>query len=158
MDRDQPGSGRSTASIEASSAEGDEQLLSVGEAALRYGLTARKVNQLAYLNQLDGARKVRGRRGQEWRVPAAALEAHGFQRQDEPEETTQPDVVKLQSSVRLLTDMLVRERQLGSDRQRELEAARLEIGTLRNQLQCEQLRRQQIERELEQSHWHREHN
>ncbi len=124
MDRDQPGSGRSTASIDASSAEGDEQLLSVGEAALRYGLTARKVNQLAYLNQLDGARKVRGRRGQEWRVPAAALEAHGFQRQDEPEETTQPDVAKLQSSVRLLTDMLVRERQLGSSAARQRQATR----------------------------------
>ncbi len=40
---------------------GAEQLLSISEAALRYGVPAREITKLAYRNQLDGARKVRAR-------------------------------------------------------------------------------------------------
>ncbi len=42
---------------------GPEELLSVGEAALRYGVPARKINKMAYDNQLDGHARSAGRTG-----------------------------------------------------------------------------------------------
>ncbi len=126
----------------------DEQLLSIGEAALRYGVPARKINKLVYENQLDGARKVRGVHGMEWRIPVAELEARGFRRQDEPHDLAPPEVAELQRAVRLLTDTSVQERQRWADKQRELETALLQVGQLQGQLRREQLRRRQVEREL----------
>ncbi len=135
-----------SAPTDEGSGGGAEELLSIGEAALRYGVPAGKINKLAYLNQLDGARKVRGVHGLEWRVPAAELEARGFQRQDAPSDAASRELAELQRSVRLLTDKLVQERQRWADKQRELETALLEIGALRGQLKREQL--QQAERDL----------
>ncbi len=145
VDRDDP-----PATATGAPGEGaDEQLLSIGEAALRYGVPARKINKLVYENQLDGARKVRGAHGMEWRVPAAELETRGFHRQDEPHHPVPSEVSELQRAVRLLTDSLVRERQRWADKQRELEAALLQVGELRGQLRREQLRRQRVEQELD---------
>ncbi len=126
---------------ESASAAGDhpdevgaEQLLSISEAALRYGVPAREITKLAYRNQLDGARKVRGAHGMEWRVPAAELEARGFRRRDESSSPVSSEVAELRRSVRLLTDALIHERQRWADKQRELETALLKIGKLRSQL------------------------
>ncbi len=138
----------SATTSEKGSGVGAEQLLSIGEAALRYGVSARKINKLVYENQLDGARKVRGVHGMEWRIPVAELEARGFQQQDEPGDGAPPEIAELQRSIRLLTDRLVQERQRWSDKQHELETALLQIGELRGQLHREQLRRQQAERKL----------
>ncbi len=148
MDSDHPANPGASTSSDEDSGGGGEELLSIGEAALRYGVSATKINKLAYLNQLDGARKVRGVHGLEWRVPAVELEARGFQRQDAPNDAAPPEIAELQRSVRLLTDMLVQERQRWVDKQRELETALLEIGALRGQLKREQRQRQQAERDL----------
>ncbi len=144
MDRDQ----QSATAASDEDGEGGEQLLSIAEAALRYGVPAREVTKLAYRNQLDGARKVRGAHGMEWRVPAAELEARGFHRQDEPSAAVPPEAAELQRSVRRLTDTLIRERARWADKQRELETALLEIGKLRSQVKEEQRRRQQAGQKL----------
>ncbi len=148
MDTDHSANSGASAPNDEGSGGGGEELLSIGEAALRYGVPATKINRLAYLNQLDGARKVRGVHGLEWRVPAAELEARGFQRQDASSDAAPRELAELQRSVRLLTDRLVQERQRWADKQRELETALLEIGALRGQLKREQLQLQQAERDL----------
>ncbi len=120
-----------------------EQLLSIREAALRYGVPAKEITKLAYHNQLDGARKVRGAHGMEWRVAAAELEARGFQRQVEPSDAVSPEVVELQHAIRVLTDTPTCERERWAEKQRELETAMLEIGRLKRELRRERMGRQQ---------------
>ncbi len=117
----------------------------MSEAAVRYGVPTRKINRLVYENQLDGARKVRGAHGMEWRLPAAELEARGFHRQEEPTDEVPDEVAELRRTVRGLTDLLVVERRRWSDKQRELEEALLAVGDMRGQLRREQRRREQAE-------------
>ncbi len=125
-----------------------EQLLSIGEAALRYGVAARKINKLVYENQLDGARKVRGAHGMEWRVPVAELEARGYRPVAPPADQPNVEVAELQRTVRTLTDALVRQRQRWDDKHRELEDALLVIGQLKADLRRERERRERVENQL----------
>ena len=125
-----------------------EELLSVGEAALRYGVPKRKISKLVERNELDGARKVRGLHGYEWRVPASELEERGYRRAEQPADEHDPQVAELQRSVRALTDALVLERQRWDDKHRELADALLVIGQLKGQLRREQERREAAEHAL----------
>ncbi len=118
------------------------------EAALRYGVPARKINKLAYDNQLYGARKVRGLHGFEWRVPAGELEARGYRRVAPPADEPDAEVAELQRVVRSLTDALVLQRQRWDEKHRELEDALLAIGQLKADLRRERERRERVESDL----------
>ncbi len=92
-----------------------EELLSVTEAALAYGLPEWKVSRLIRENQLEGARKVRGEHAPVWRIPAAALEARGFTRQVPTpagaEATVTLELDELRRTLQSLTGTLRIERQ-----------------------------------------------
>jgi hypothetical protein len=53
----------------------------------------------AQYGEIEGAVKVRGRRGPEWRLPPAALERLGYTRQ----EAAEPDLADLLATVRRLS-------------------------------------------------------
>ncbi len=145
MDRDERGGAADRGGCQDPS----QEVLSVGEAALRYGVPKRKISKLLEQNQLDGARKVRGLHGVEWRVPASELEERGYRRTEQPVDEHDPQVAELQRSVRALTDALVLERQRWEDKHRELEDALLVIGQLKAELRREQERREAAESALD---------
>lgn len=118
------------------------------EAALRYGVPKRKISKLLEQHQLDGARKVRGVHGFEWRIPVAELEARGYRRNEQPADRPDSEAAELQRAVRTLTDAMVQERQLWTDKHRELEDAQLLIGRLKADLRKEQEHNKRLEREL----------
>jgi hypothetical protein len=135
----------------AASNEGaNEELLSVAEAALRYGLPAWKVSRLIRENQLEGARKVRGEHGPVWRIPAAALEAKGFTRQlPTAGETVTLALAELRRTLQSLTGTLRIERQRLANKEHELQDAMLQIGQLRRDLKYERTRREDAEAQLD---------
>ncbi len=126
-----------------------DELLSVTEAALAYGLPEWKVSRLIRENQLEGARKVRGEHSPVWRIPAAALEARGFTRQVPtpagPEATVTLELAELRRTLQSLTGTLRIERQRLANKQQELEDALLQIGQLRRELKYERTRREDAE-------------
>ncbi len=130
-----------------------EELLSVTEAALAYGLPEWKVTRLVRENQLDGAHKVRGTTGRVWRIPAAALEAQGFERQPPdpaaPDATVTLELAELRHTLHSLTGTLRIERQRLANKQTELEDALLQIGRLRSELKYERSRREDAEAQVE---------
>ncbi len=130
----------------AESGPDSEELLSVTEAALAYGLPAWKVSRLIRENQLDGARKIRGEHGPVWRIPAAALEAQGFVRQlPTPGETVTLELAELRHTLQSLTGALRIERQRLANKEHELQDAMLQIGQLRRDLKYERTRREDAE-------------
>ncbi len=130
-----------------------EELLSVTEAALAYGLPEWKVSRLIRENQLEGARKVRGEHAPVWRIPAAALEARGFTRQVPtpagPEATVTLELAELRRTLQSLTGTLRIERQRLANKQQELEDALLQVGQLRRELKYERSRREDAEAQVE---------
>ena len=65
----------------------DDGLLTVEQAAAAYDVSPVTLRKRAQRGDIEGAVKIRGRRGREWRVPAAALEAMGWQRREKTEAT-----------------------------------------------------------------------
>ncbi len=126
-----------------------DELLSVAEAALRYGLPEWKVTRLLRENQLDGARKIRGQHGPVWRIPAAALEAQGFAQQlPTSGESVTLELSDLRRTLQSLTGTLRIERQRLANKQAELEDIMLEVGRLRRELGYERTRRQDAEAQV----------
>jgi NTP pyrophosphatase (non-canonical NTP hydrolase) len=133
--------------------EGSDELLSVAEAALRYGLSTAKVRRMISLHELDGARKVRGETGPVWRIPASALEARGLKRQPptsaSPGATVTLELAELRQTLNGVTGALRIERQRLANKQEELEDALLQVGQLRRELKYERSRREDAEAQVE---------
>ncbi len=131
----------------------DGELLSVAEAALRYGLSEAKVRRMISLHELAGARKIRGEAGLVWRIPVAAFEARGLIQQPltaaGPDATVTLEIAELRRTLQGLTGALRIERQRVANKQAELEDAMLEIGRIRQELRYERTRREDAEAQIE---------
>jgi hypothetical protein len=129
-----------------------EELLSVAEAGLAYGLTQAKVRRMISLHQLEGARKVRGEYGLVWRIPAVAFEAHGLARQPpspaRPDATVTVDLGELRRTINGLTGTLRIERQRLVNKEEELQDALVQVRQLRSELRRERERRVEAEVQL----------
>ena len=132
--------------------DGQEELLSVAEAALRYGLSEGKVRRMISLRQLEGAHKVRGDKAPVWHIPAAAFEARGLTRQTPTpaglDATVTVDLTELRRTINGLTGSLRIERQRLANKQQELEDALLQIGQLRRELKYERTRAEDAEAQV----------
>ncbi len=117
-----------------------QEYLSIREAAERCGVPVRTMAKRAYLGEIEGAHKVRGPRGEEWRVPVAGLEAFGYQLPAERSVNSSED-----AEVAALKRTAAAERNRAEEADRRLGHALLEGGRLRAQLAQEQARRQQAE-------------
>ncbi len=131
----------------------DDELLSVAEAALRYGISEAKVRRMISLHQLAGARKVRGDSVRVWRIPVSAFEARGLTRQPprpaSPDATVTMDLAELRRTINGLTGTLRIERQRLVNKESDLQDALLQIGQLRGELKYERTRREDAEAQVE---------
>jgi hypothetical protein len=129
-----------------------DELLSVAEAALRYGLSEAKVRKMISLHELEGARKARSEHGLVWRIPAAAFEARGLTRQTpapaSPDATVTVDLAELRRTINGLTGTLRIERQRLANKQQELEDALLQIGQLRREVKYQRTRAEDAEAQV----------
>ncbi len=116
--------------------------LSVREAAERYGVPLRTMAKRASLGEIEGAVKVRGARGMEWRVPVAALEAYGY-RQSEHQPSAPKDPM-----LEAMRRTAIAERNRADEADRRLGHALLECGRLRARLAEEEARRRYAEAQV----------
>src|SRR3954447_13944561 len=123
------------------SSHAPEEDLSVREAAERYGVPVRTMAQRLRLGEIQGAYKIRGPRGQEWRVPAAALEAFGY---TGAAGGVAPGVPE-DREIAALKKAVAAERRRAEDAYRRLEHALLECGPVRARLEEEHNVRRQAE-------------
>lgn len=107
----------------------DDEVLSVEEAAAAYDVSALTLRRRAQYGEIDGAVKVRGRRGQEWRVPRTALESLGYV----PKEQPAPDVATLLAAVRKLSESVAAVQEENSRLNAELGGAVAEAARLRSE-------------------------
>ena len=112
----------------------DDELLTVDEAAAVYDVSPLTLRRRAQYGEVEGAVKVRGRRGPEWRMPAASLVALGYVARVQERD----DLSDLSSSVRKLTDALADAHRENSRLNRELGGAVAAAAALRRQLDAEQ--------------------
>ncbi len=119
-----------------------DEYLSVREAAERYGVPLRTMAKRASLGEIEGAVKVRGARGMEWRVPVRALEAYGYRQSEEQPSKAKDPVLE---AVRRTT---AAERNRADEADRRLGDALLECGRLRARLADEEARRRSAEAQL----------
>jgi len=108
-----------------------EQELSPAEAVAVFTLSEATLRRLLAAGSIP-ARKVNGRRGREWRIPASALEEAGYTRRataTEPEQVAHPEA-------RRLREALASERARASQLDCQLGYALLTIGRLRGRLRA----------------------
>ncbi len=91
----------------------DHVLLSLAEAAQRHGLSESHLSLLLRNGAIPGAQKVPGKRGREWRVTSAGVEAAGYPRTGWPakEPLTEGHSPDLAMTVRTLSETIARDRQ-----------------------------------------------
>ncbi len=119
-----------------------DEYLSVREAAERYGVPLRTMAKRASLGEIEGAVKVRGARGMEWRVPVRALEAYGYRQSEEQSLKAKDPALE---AVRRTT---AAERNRADEADRRLRDALLECGRLRARLADEEARRRGAEAQV----------
>ena len=108
----------------------DDGLLTVDQASASYDVSPLTLRRRAQYGEIEGAVKVRGRRGQEWRMPAASLERLGYARRAE----TVADLDELLTTVRRLSELLAESQRENARLNRELGGAVAEAARLRGQL------------------------
>lgn len=151
--------------------------LSLDEAVAAYGVSQSTLRRRLREDQVAGAFKVHGPKGDEWRIPAGALEALGYTqtsvtatppmlqgRSDEipPPPPAPPELERLAASVTELVEQLGAERRqlmaAEEDRgqlNRDLVDARVDAGRLKHELAAERARRQELEQRLRRRRWFR---
>ncbi len=107
----------------------DGQELSPAEAVAAFDLSEATLRRLLAAGTL-AARKVKGVRGREWRIPASALEAAGYTRRST---VTEVELVP-QAEVRRLQEALAAQRARASQLDNQIGYALLTIGRLRGRL------------------------
>ena len=112
----------------------DDELLTVDEAAAAYDVSPLTLRRRAQYGEIEGAVKVRGRRGQEWRIPPQTLESLGYVRKDAGGDE-QRDIVVV---VRRLAESLAEAHTENARLNRELGGAVAEAAALRRQLDAHQ--------------------
>ncbi len=87
----------------------EEELLSVAQAANRYGLSESHLVRRLRAGGIPGARKVSGKRGPEWRVTPAGMEADGWTEasdisEAQADERTEDPLAVIRSLTRVIED------------------------------------------------------
>ena len=111
----------------------NDELLSVEQAASAYDVSMLTLRRRAQYGEIEGAVKLRGRRGAEWRFPASALEALGYERRQE----SAHDFGELLRTLRKLGDTLAEAQQENARLNQELGGALAEAARLRGQMDAE---------------------
>ena len=115
----------------------DEESLSIAQATDRYQVSARTLRQRIARGDVDGAHKVRGPHGREWRLPVGSLEALGYERRDWQTAPPGEQTDRLRRMVRALGDELAFARQRVATLDRELGFAQMQLAKLRGELAAE---------------------
>lgn len=103
-----------------------DDLLTLDEAAAAYDVSPLTLRRAQY-GEIEGAVKIRGRRGPEWRVAAASVEALGYRRA-EAADLSSADILVV---VRRLTETLSEALKENARLNRELGGAVAEAARLR---------------------------
>lgn len=111
----------------------DDELMTVEEAAAAYDVSALTLRRRAQYGEIEGAVKVRGRRGQEWRVPPASLDLLGYARREQGGQ----DLGDLLVTVRRLSETLASAHRENARLNRELGGAVAQAAQLRAELEAE---------------------
>lgn len=134
--------------------------LSIEDAAARYGVSTSTIRRRLQRDEIAGAFKVTGPKGEEWRLPHGALEALGYRAVPEQAEAPTaptppeppPELQGVLDALERVTSALADERRqlmaATEDRgrvEREREDARVKAARLEAQLAAERERRHELE-------------
>ncbi len=109
--------------------------LSIAEASRRYGVSVATLRRKLHSGVLTGAYKQPGPKGEEWRLPVAALAALGYRTPPapdvKPDDTSEPaEVDRLREQVQELEHRAELAEALASERERALEDLRVALRAL----------------------------